>query len=410
MLIMRHVGVNLLLCCAFLLSGCDGNGSGDEQGLRFIPEGEGLLCPAPESIKAYVDRLSRVTQQEAATLLDEGFSLADSLTSANPGSRALCNFSDELARYLDGAGSPYRNARLFEMALDRQQQCSSLEPDDWRKMTFWRERMALNAPGYAVSDIPLACSTEAELPSLRAFCRENSGKTLIFLYGASCRNCRDLAHELQGSSALSQCISSGEITPVAIYTGDDEGEQAAMEEKLPGWKHCSDAGAISFGGAFDTRDIPSLYLVSHNGIVRVRGERDLAVVLKAAKEDRTSDVRIPLLEDERIWGGRVADGKYMPFEDGFSTTLYENCGNQVTPLLLTSKGRYIWSAQPFTFRVEEGCLILENLLDDYETGFTAKNLPGVYRFAMRTFFPPVRMTPPEDFFQVPQYNTWIELQ
>ncbi len=390
-----------VLCLSLILAGC-----GPEP-LRFCPAEDGTLHPYARSMEAYAGRLVRSPLPEAAAMLDSGFSLADSLTASDPACGALYWFADDLARQLDGTGSPYRNARIFEMALDRQQQCSSLTPEDWRKMAFFRERLALNAPGRMVSDIPLA---GADTISLRQLCRASSGKTLIFLYGESCKACHQIAGELKRSSALSRLIAAGDITPVAVFTGEDIAAQEQMARELPGWKHYGDCGATAFGGAFDTREIPSLFLVSNSGVVRVRGERKLAHVLAAAREDRRCGVRIPLMDGEEIWGGRVADGKDMPFADGFSTTLYENCGNQVTPLLLTSKGRYVWSREPFRFRREAGTLVLEDLRDDYETAVVARNLPGAYRFAMQAFFPPQGGFPPEDFFRVPQYNTWIELQ
>ena len=397
----------LYLFLSLILAGCSGNGFVSE--LHFSPAGDGTLHPDPESMDAFIGRLTQATPEEAAVLLDQGFSLADSLSCADPQSMALYWFADELASRLDGVGSPTRDARLFSMALDRQQQCASLEPDDWRRITFFRERLALNSPGFAVSDIPLL-GMAGDTLSLRTLCRAAYGKTLLFLYGSACKACSDIANELSHSSALAKQVDEGNIVPITLYVGDDKTEQERIAATLPAWKHYADGGAISFGGAFDTREIPSLYLVSQNGIVRVRGARNVSDILSAAAEDRTSTARIALEEGEEIWGGRVADGKSMPFPDGFSTTLYENNGNQVTPLLLTSKGRYVWSAQPFTFRKEGNVLVLDDLNDDYETAVVARNLPGAYRFAMRAFFPPTGTIPPEDFFQVPQYNTWIELQ
>jgi len=400
---MRQFFLSLLLCSSFFLAGCS------SASLRFISAGDGALHPEKGAMDALVKSLVKSSSEDAALLLDEAFSLADSLTSANPESEALYWFSESLSERLDGVGSPTRNSRLFGMALDRMQLCRSLEPADWRKINFLRERLALNSPGYAVSDIPVT-GMEGDTVSLRSLCRAVSGNTLIFLYGESCRACKDIARELKSSAALAKLAADGSLATIAIYAGDNPREQADMAAMLPGWKHYSDGGTISFGGAFDQREIPSLYLVSRNGIVRVRGERKLSAVLAAARENRTGSVRIPLEEGEEIWGGRVADGRNMPFQDGFSTTLYENSGNQVTPLLLTSKGRYVWSSEPFTFKREGNTLLIENLIDDYETAVVARNLPGAYRFAMRTFFPPEGGFPPEEFFRIPQYNTWIELQ
>ena len=400
---MRRFFLYLLLCCSFL-AGCSGGS------VRFIPAGDGTIHPDPVSMDAFARALKNSAKEKAASMLDRAYSIADSLTRTNPGSEALYWFSDALMERLDGVDSPTRDARLFSMALDRQQLCATLEPADWKKISFLRERLQLNAPGFSVSDIPLIGMEEGDTVSLRSLCRSFSGKTLIFLYGEECRACREIASDLKRSAALSRMVKGGKLQTIAIYTGEDSGEQSGMRETLPLWKHFSDGGTIRYGGAFDTREIPSLYLVSNNGIVRVRGEKKLSSILSAAGREIPKTVRIELEDDEQIWGGRVADGRNMPFPDGFSVSLYENCGNQVTPLLLTSRGRYVWSERPFTFRREGNTLVVDSLTAECETAVVARSLQGAYRFAMHTFFPPEGGAPPEDFFEVPQYNTWIELQ
>ena len=76
-------------------------------------------------------------------------------------------------------------------------------------------------------------------------------------------------------------------------------------------------------------------------------------------------VRLPLLAGEKWWGGAVADGQAMPFgEDaehhrdlavsaGFLGTGVEyGGGNQSAPLLLSNRGRFIYSERPFEFRFD----------------------------------------------------------
>lgn len=121
-------------------------------------------------------------------------------------------------------------------------------------------------------------------------------------------------------------------------------------------------------------------------------------------------VRIPLANGEDVWGGRIADGRQMPFQDGFSATMRQNSGNQVQPLLLTSAGRYVWCEEPFDFRIENGSLVLFNLTAEVETGMAGNTLAEAYRFAMSRHFPPEGTLPPDEFYEKPQYNTWIELQ
>jgi len=63
-----------------------------------------------------------------------------------------------------------------------------------------------------------------------------------------------------------------------------------------------------------------------------------------------NEVKIVLQNNEMWWCGIISHGQLMPFS---STTNYSNDllgnneGNQVQPLLLSSKGRYIWSEEPF---------------------------------------------------------------
>ncbi|MGF7033657.1 alpha-glucosidase (family GH31 glycosyl hydrolase) [Paenibacillus mucilaginosus] len=119
---------------------------------------------------------------------------------------------------------------------------------------------------------------------------------------------------------------------------------------------------------------------------------------------------LELLPDEYWWGGRTADGRSMPYGSSlFSVDLATDLGgNQACPLLISSKGRYVWSGEPFAFAFERSHLkvigpgpLIQG--EGYET------LRGAYGYASRTFFPPVPSIPEELLFTAPQYNLWIEL-
>lgn len=57
------------------------------------------------------------------------------------------------------------------------------------------------------------------------------------------------------------------------------------------------------------------------------------------------ELALELLPGEYWWGGRAADGRKMPYGASLVSVdlAAENNGNQACPLLLSSKGRYIWS-------------------------------------------------------------------
>jgi len=124
----------------------------------------------------------------------------------------------------------------------------------------------------------------------------------------------------------------------------------------------------------------------------------------------THGLMIELLLDEYWWGGRAADGRSMPFgTSSFSVDLASNLnGNQACPLLISSKGRYIWSEEPFFFQFEQNSLKVSGA-GELISGEGHETLRGAYIYVSRTFFPPSSSIPEELLFTAPQYNLWIEL-
>lgn len=110
---------------------------------------------------------------------------------------------------------------------------------------------------------------------------------------------------------------------------------------------------------------------------------------------------------ERWFGGLVADGARMPFAPGTERDLAQaHDGNQSAPLLLSNKGRYIWSEAPFRFRLTPETLEVE------PAAALTSSQGGTLRsafLAAASHFPPSGTLPHPRLFTHPQYNTWIEL-
>ena len=129
-------------------------------------------------------------------------------------------------------------------------------------------------------------------------------------------------------------------------------------------------------------------------------------------------VLLDLAPGEAWWGGAVADGQSMPFgaaahrrnlatSAGFLTNDRDGA-NQSAPLLLSSRGRYVWSEDAFTFEFVDGTLrfVGEGLVVGSGSEPT---LAGAFRAASSAHFPPSGATPAEAMFAGPQYSTWIEM-
>ncbi|CQR46460.1 Alpha-xylosidase [Paraliobacillus sp. PM-2] len=118
---------------------------------------------------------------------------------------------------------------------------------------------------------------------------------------------------------------------------------------------------------------------------------------------------IPILKNESWWGGNVEDGIQMPYHVSFKRNLYGDLlYNQGSPLLVSNRGRFLWSETPFTFFVDSAFLHVEGsseLIFDEES----ENLKEAYKKASHFHFPTANKMPDETFFSKPQFNTWMEM-
>lgn len=121
---------------------------------------------------------------------------------------------------------------------------------------------------------------------------------------------------------------------------------------------------------------------------------------------------IEILDGEYWWGGIVDKGVGMPISRDSIVKIdlndAESAPDQAMPLLLSSKGRYIWSDKPFKAVCENGNIGIDGN-GSFEISEGNIDLKGAYLAAMKKHYQFEGKLPNELFFSVPQYNTWIEL-
>lgn len=122
-------------------------------------------------------------------------------------------------------------------------------------------------------------------------------------------------------------------------------------------------------------------------------------------------VELSIEQDEYWWGGVVAQGASMPYLKPAKEydLARENSNNQVVPLFVSSKGRYIWSDKPFKFSVTTEKIVLKSDFEELKIQQAGNTLKSAYLAASAKYFPASGVLPAEEFFTKPQYNTWIEL-
>ena len=123
-----------------------------------------------------------------------------------------------------------------------------------------------------------------------------------------------------------------------------------------------------------------------------------------------AEQKIIIQHGEKWFGGAVNEGHHMPFPQGYSLDLYgDNKGNQTAPLLLSSKGRFVWSEEPFQFSLENDQLIISKAHGKVIIDSNGHSLAEAFKAVSKQFFPATGKLPDTLLFSRPQYNTWIEL-
>lgn len=118
---------------------------------------------------------------------------------------------------------------------------------------------------------------------------------------------------------------------------------------------------------------------------------------------------IPLLKEEYWYGGYVYGAEKMPVAPDQEQVFdfYRNeTPNQGAPLLVSSRGRYLWGDNGFRAEIKSGKMRINGNVELHE-GF--QNLRGAYLDAMTHHFPFRKISLNKSFFETPVYNTWIEL-
>lgn len=130
----------------------------------------------------------------------------------------------------------------------------------------------------------------------------------------------------------------------------------------------------------------------------------------AMAQTKQKTITIPLLAGEKVWSGFIKAGHQMPLPAGYSLDLNAyNEENQSQPLLLTNKGRYVWSEEPYAYKITNSAIIISLIKGEIKSGKAGNSLPEARKEAERLFFPASGKTPDLLLFSAPQYNTWIEL-
>lgn len=113
---------------------------------------------------------------------------------------------------------------------------------------------------------------------------------------------------------------------------------------------------------------------------------------------------------EQFWSGVVEHGDVMPYAPGGSfNTRTSVVDNQVSPLLLSSRGRYLWGDGDIAVAIDEDGVRVEDGAGTAQLARGGTSLREGYLALSAQHFPASGIAPPDAMFTAPQWNTWIEL-
>lgn len=120
------------------------------------------------------------------------------------------------------------------------------------------------------------------------------------------------------------------------------------------------------------------------------------------------------VEPGEKWWGAASDGigAAMPMRPELPVIdqRTQNFNSKTAPLLVSNHGRYVWADGPMVIGMAGDSIKLSSYRGDIHCGSVGGgNLRDAYLAVSSAHFAPTGQLPPEEFFIVPQYNTWIEL-
>lgn len=138
----------------------------------------------------------------------------------------------------------------------------------------------------------------------------------------------------------------------------------------------------------------------------------VAALALFAGEGASVTQEVSVLPGEGWWGVADTFGWHSPYALNKTEIAIDirrhNQSNQSAPLLVSTKGRYVWSDDAFAFSLKDGRIRLDGSAP-FEVVQAGKTLRDAFKAASAKHFPPSGMLPDLALFEKPQWNTWIEL-
>lgn len=132
----------------------------------------------------------------------------------------------------------------------------------------------------------------------------------------------------------------------------------------------------------------------------------LCILLPIAAQAADHISRIELLKNEKWWGLFVGNSPLEPFMEPFDVnTRSSTLHGFHTPMLCSSAGRYIWSAEPMEIAFDGQQFTIRTAKEPVQVRKGGRTLREAYLVCCHKHFPPAGKIPSPELFTRPVYDT-----
>ncbi|GHU98115.1 glycoside hydrolase [Bacteroidia bacterium] len=132
-------------------------------------------------------------------------------------------------------------------------------------------------------------------------------------------------------------------------------------------------------------------------------------LLHSATSISAAEISVQSHKGEKWWGLHVGNSPEQPFLQPFTATVGQSSGEGfTTPVLLSSLGRFIYCRPATEVRFDGSVFRLRYRDDKPYVAEVGRTLRDAYRMLCFKYFPPENIAPPQEFYDLPLYDTSLE--
>ena len=172
---------------------------------------------------------------------------------------ALTEFAEVAELYLYALESPYVSEELYEVFLEAFTEIEVFDEVHAERYAWQLRGLRKNRPGMTAADFGYV-TPDGQRSTLHS--TPATGEILLIFYDPDCGNCHKIIGSLREDSRVTEGIRKGELTVMAIYSGDNFEQWKSTVGDMPAdWIVGYENGRIEEEELYDFQAMPTVFLL-----------------------------------------------------------------------------------------------------------------------------------------------------